>query len=198
MRRLSAWALSARAPGSRALWPRPDFMPAPARAGAVIWLWLVVAIGVLAMLGQQWREQRTEAEALAQQAALLERLATQGRRAPTSAAPSAELMSRAATLSQPLGVDWSERWQEVEQALPPGLQLQGLELGADGGLRIEGLASDMVPVTQLADRLALLAQQKMVGAEVVITRLQQPEGAASGLRFEIVRRPAGTPRAGSS
>ncbi len=76
-----------------------------------------------------------------------------------------------------------------ERALPPGVQLSTLDLDRQA-LRLEGQAAEAEAVTRLVDRLAL---QAAPGEEVVLTRLQRPDGAAEGLRFELVRR-AGGPR----
>lgn len=180
-------------------WPQPDFMPAPARPSPLMWAWLLVAACAMLAAGWRWHELQDQRAVLSEQAALLSRMAQPEQ----AAAPnSAELQRRAAALAARLtpakGEDWASRWLAVEQALPPGLQLQALEMEG-ASLRLEGLAPQADLVMQLVDRLATQAagqQQGLGGAsEVVLTRLQRPEGTAeaaesNALRFEVVRRRA--------
>ncbi len=189
--------------GSR--WPQPDFMPAPVRPGGLIWLWLLVAVVVLAALAVQALALREQAQGLTEQAFLLERLTQQSAAAvkPLAGRAKSDLQRQQVwAVAHQLDADWVGRWTALEQALPPGLQLQALEMDGkkDGQmLRLEGLAPSADPVMQLVDRLALQAREKAgaSGSEVVLTRLQRPEsGDKSGaevpglLRFELVRRRA--------
>lgn len=182
----------------QARWPQPDFMPAPPRTGLLVWLCLLVLGVVLGLQAQQALEQRAAHVDLDEQAVLLERLAAQARpRQSVAEAPAnAEVQRKARAVAQQLDIDWRERWLSLEQALPAGLQLQALEIDGGQGLRIEGLAGEMAPVTQLVDRLALQAREDP-GAQVELTRLQKAEGGEELLRFEIVRRRAGDVRGGS-
>jgi Tfp pilus assembly protein PilN len=184
--------------GSR--WPQPDFMPAPLRPGWLIWLWLLVSVAVLAALAVQ-------ALALREQAFLLKRL-TQQQSAPAGKPLAGQAKSELQrqqvwAVAHQLDADWVGRWTALEQALPPGLQLQALEMDGkkDGQtLRLEGLAPSADPVMQLVDRLALQAREISAthASEVVLTRLQRPEGSDNKagadepglLRFELVRRRA--------
>ncbi len=192
--------------GSR--WPQPDFMPAPVRPGGLIWLWLLVAVVVLAALAVQALALREQAQGLTAQALLLERLMQQQQQSAAASKPLAgqakpELQRQQVwAVAQQLDADWVGRWTALEQALPPGLQLQALEMDGkkDGQtLRLEGLAPSADPVMQLVDRLALQAREISAthASEVVLTRLQRPEGsdkAGAGepglLHFELVRRRA--------
>jgi Tfp pilus assembly protein PilN len=181
---------------SGASWPQPDFMPAAVRPGLLMWAWLLVAGCALLAAGWRWHELQDQRAVLAEQAALLSRMAPPEQ----AAAPnSAELQRRAAALAAqlapPQGEDWASRWLAVEQALPPGLQLQALEMEG-ASLRLEGLAPQADLVMQLVDRLATQAAgHHGAASEVVLTRLQRPEGTAEAaesnlLRFEVVRRRA--------
>jgi Tfp pilus assembly protein PilN len=181
---------------SGASWPQPDFMPAATRPGALIWAWLLLAVCALVAAGWRWHELQDQRAVLAEQAVLLSRMAQPAQ----AAAPnSAELQRRAAALAAqlapPQGEDWASRWLAVEQALPPGLQLQALEMEG-ASMRLEGLAPTAELVMQLVDSLATQAaiHPPSMGAasEVVLTRLQRPEGVAESnlLRFEVVRRRA--------
>lgn len=175
-------------------WPAPDFVPARNRPGLLASLWLLTALAACALGAQQALQQRDEAARLDEQAQLLARITAppQGAR-PAASAAGLAARDRAQALARRLDTDWPALWLEVEQALPPGIQLLGLDLEARQ-LRVEGSASQADTVMQLVDRLA---QQSRSAAgepqEVVLTRLQKPEraeDAAQGLRFEIVRRPA--------
>ena len=187
-------------------WPQPDFMPAPQRPGVVMWLWLGISVAVLGVMLWQVRAQRIEAGSLDDQALVLQRLADRAAKPPAAVQPaglvaaqtaaSGDLLRRAWAVSDQLDVDWRQRWLALEQALPSGLQLQALEIEGQA-LRIEGLAQDMQPVTELVDRLSVQSPD-LSGTEIVMTRLQRPEAAdaAAALRFEIVRRRAGDGRRG--
>jgi Tfp pilus assembly protein PilN len=166
-----------------------------------MWAWLLVAVGVLLALGWHWRALQDQRMVLFDQAALLNQLAAAELRVAGNAPPanSADLQRRAwslqAQLSPKPGDDWASRWLTVEQALPAGLQLQALEMEG-ASLRVEGLAPTADLVMQLVDRLATQAASGIGPShEVVLTRLQRPEGAAeaaesNALRFEVVRRRA--------
>ena len=188
--------------GSR--WPQPDFMPEPVRPGGLIWLWLLVSVAVLAALAVQALALREQAQGLTEQAFLLESLTQQSAAAsklpPGQAKPELQ-RQQVWAVAQQLDADWVGRWTALEQALPPGLQLQALEMEGKTDsqtLRLEGLAPSADPVMQLVDRLALQAREKAgtPGSEVVLTRLQRPEGGDNKagadepglLRFELVRR----------
>jgi len=195
--------------GSRsANWPQPDFMPAAQKPGLWMWAYLLLAALCLGLLLLQQHQLRLQAQQLEEQWLLLDQLSAQSAAARGTAAMRAskdasntvnrtpELQARAwaitAELRPALGQDWGSRWQAVEQALPPGLQLQAMDLQGRT-LRLEGSALEADRVMQLVDRLALQARS-VPGSEVVLTRLQKPEGQAEGLagelRFEVVRRQA--------
>ncbi|MDC8771001.1 PilN domain-containing protein [Roseateles albus] len=190
---------------SATTWPQPDFMPAPQRPGVLMWGWLLISAAVLLALAWRWQDLQGQRGVLAEQAALLNKLAAVESRMASGVAPAnaAELQRRAwglyAQLQPKAGEDWASRWLALEQALPAGLQLQALEMvGAE--MRLEGLAPSADLVMQLVDSLALqVANQQAAAAEarqeVVLTRLQRPEGVAeaeagNALRFEVVRRRA--------
>ncbi len=168
--------------------PGPDFIPPPARGRALAWAWAATAAAACALVAAQALGQREEAQRLADQAGVLARMAAPP---PGVTAPAAQRAKVWAAARQ-LDLDWSGRWAELEQALPPDVQLAALDMDGSG-LRVEGQAPAADAVTQLVDRLALRA---VAGEEVVLTRLQAPEATtgASLLRFELVRRKAGGPR----
>ncbi|MEJ6005726.1 hypothetical protein WG899_09220 [Paucibacter sp. AS339] len=196
--------------GRSVAWPQPDFMPAARRPSAWMWLWLLMAALLLAQQCWQGQVLREQAQLLDEQWLLLDKLNAAGAgraaqpgkpAAESSASKTPELQRRAWALTAELrprpGADWASRWLAVEQALPPGLQLQAMEMDAQA-LRLEGLSPQADLVMQLVDRLALQARESG-GGEVVLTRLQKPEGlaegagidaASAGLRFELVRRRA--------
>ena len=163
----------------------PDFIAQPSRMRPLIWAWAATAAAACVLIALQAQGQREEAQRLAEQASLLDRIAR-----PAAAArakpPNPAARTRAWAVARQLDTPWSALWSDVERALPPGLQLAGLDLDRQA-LRLEGQASEADAVTRLADRLAMNAAP---GDEVVLTRLQRPEppADASGLRFEIVRR----------
>lgn len=168
--------------------PGPDFIAQPSPTRPLMWAWAATAAGACALVAVQALGQRDEARRLAEQAALLDRIA---RPAATAAAapPGPAARSRAWAVAAQLDTDWAALWTAVERALPPGVQLTGLELNRQA-LRLEGQAAEAEAVTRLVDRLAL---QAAPGDEVVLTRLQRPDGAAdAALRFELVRRAGGT------
>jgi hypothetical protein len=189
-------------------------MPAQQRPGVLMWVWLLIAVAVLLAIAWRWQDLQSQRAVLAEQAGLLNKLAglesRDGGGGTGSAAPvsAADQQRRAwglhAQLSPMQGEDWASRWLAVEQALPAGLQLQALEMEG-ASLRLEGLAPTADLVMQLVDGLAMQTARQPGTAtatvvnprqEVVLTRLQRPEGAAeaadagNALRFEVVRRPA--------
>lgn len=172
------------APGTRR---GPDFITPPSRLRPLLWAWVATAAAACVLLALQARGQHEEAQRLAEQSALIDRLARPALVArPTD--PAAR--SRAWAVARQLGTDWGALWADVERALPPGLQLTGLDLDRQG-LRLEGQAGDADAVTRLVDRLTL---QAAPGEEVVLTRLQRPDTAGEGaLRFELVRRQGAAP-----
>lgn len=190
-RRVDARALLAEAQGQ----PGPDFIAPPSPARPLMWAWAATAAAACALVAVQALGQRDEAGRLAEQAALLDRITRQHTAAPAAAAPpNPAARSRAWAVAGQLDTDWPALWTAVERALPPGVQLTGLDLDRQA-LRLEGQTAEADAVTRLADRLAL---QAAPGDEVVLTRLQRPDGspggaADAGLRFELVRR-AGSAR----
>lgn len=162
----------------------PDFITPPSRTRPLVWAWAGAAAAACALVAVQAQGQQDEARRLAEQAAVLDRLAgpaTAARAKPADPAARA----RAWTVARQLETDWAALWTDVEHALPPGVQLGALDLDRQA-LRLEGQASDPDAVTRLVDRLALGAA---AGDEVVLTRLQRPDtGDAAQLRFELVRR----------
>lgn len=176
--------------------PGPDFIARPPRARALAWGWAAAAAAACALVAVQAWDQHGEAQRLAEQATLLDRLARAAAPARPASAPAPAARSRAWAAARQLDLDWPARWTELERALPPDLQLAAMDLDARS-LRLEGLAPAADAVTQLVDRLAL---QAAPGEEVVLTRLQQPDAAApaaagtAGLRFELVRRSGGSLR----
>lgn len=162
----------------------PDFVAQPARARPLVWAWAATAAAACALVAVQAQGQHEEAQRLQEQAAVLDRIAR-----PAVAAkarpPNAAARSRAWAVSRQLDTDWLALWSDVERALPTGLQLAALDLDRQA-LRLEGQAGEPDAVTRLVDRLAMQAPP---GDEVVLTRLQRPEGSGeAGLRFELVRR----------
>ncbi|MCV2349678.1 PilN domain-containing protein [Paucibacter sp. Y2R2-4] len=201
-------------PSRTTSWPQPDFMPGAQKPSLWMWAYLLLASLCLGLLLLQQYQLRVQAQQLEEQWLLLDQLSAQSGAARGTAATrgavdasssvnrTPELQARAwviaAELRPELGKDWGSRWQALEQALPPGLQLQAMDLQG-GSLRLEGSALEAERVMQLVDRLALQARS-VPGSEVVLTRLQKPEGPldgmagggaeAAGLRFEVVRRQA--------
>lgn len=168
--------------------PGPDFIAQPSPTRPLMWAWAATAAAACALVAVQALGQRDEARRLAEQAALLDRIARPAATAAT-APPGPAARSRAWAVATQLDTDWAALWTAVERALPPGVQLTGLELDRQA-LRLEGQAAEAEAVTRLVDRLAL---QAAPGDEVVLTRLQRPDGAAdAALRFELVRRAGGT------
>lgn len=168
----------------------PDFIAQPSRMRPLVWAWAAAAAAACALVAAQAQGQREEGWRLAEQAAVLDRMA---RPAPVRAAtPNPAARGRTWAAARQLDTDWTARWTELEGALPPGLQLAALDLD-DKTLRLEGQAAAADAVTQLVDRLAM---QAAPGEEVVLTRLQRPDapGDSALLRFELVRRVAGGPR----
>ena len=163
----------------------PDFIAQASRARPLMWGWAATAAAACVLVALQAQGQREEAQRLAEQAVVLERIARPAivtkARAPNPAA-----RSRAWAAARQLGTDWAALWSDVERALPPGLQLAAMDLDRQS-LRLEGQAGEADAVTRLVDRLAMHAAP---GEEVVLTRLQRPEplADAGGLRFEVVRR----------
>ncbi|WP_457356096.1 PilN domain-containing protein [Roseateles sp. P5_D6] len=172
--------------------PGPDFIAQPSRARPLLWAWAATAAAACALVAVQAQGQREEAQRLAEQSAVLDRLA---RPAPAAkpAPPNPAARGRAWAAARQLDTDWPARWTELERALPPGLQLAALDLDAKT-LRLEGQSPAAEAVTQLVDRLAM---QAAPGEEVVLTRLQRPDAPtatpadAGPLRFELVRRSGG-------
>ncbi|WP_310389762.1 PilN domain-containing protein [Roseateles sp.] len=167
---------------------------------------MLFSAGALLALGWRWHDLQGQRAVLAEQAVLLNQVAAADARGagPEPLAKAADLQRRAWALQAQLkpkqGEDWASRWLAVEQALPPGLQLQALEMEG-ASLRLEGLAAQADAVMQLVDRLATQASSVAAGPaqEVVLTRLQRPEGStkaneaneaseSNALRFEVVRR----------
>ncbi|WP_457423978.1 hypothetical protein [Roseateles sp. P5_E7] len=170
------------APGGEA---EPDFIAQPSRARSLIWVWAATAAAACVLVALQARSQHEEAQRLAEQAAVLDRIARPA--AVTKARPpNPAARGRAWAAARQLDTDWSALWSDVERALPPGLQLAAMDLDRQA-LRLEGDAGDADAVTRLVDRLAMHAAP---GEEVVLTRLQRPEPPADAgrLRFEVVRR----------
>ncbi|MBI3347305.1 MAG: PilN domain-containing protein [Burkholderiales bacterium] len=164
--------------------PGPDFIPQPSRMRPLMWAWAATAAAACALVAVQAQGQHEEGLRLAEQAAVLDRIARPAPTTPTKA-PNPAARARAWAVSQQLGTDWAALWTDVERALPPGLQLAALDLDHQA-LRLEGQAGDPDAVTRLVDRLTL---QATPGEEVVLTRLQRPDAAGdAGLRFEVVRR----------
>ena len=169
----------------------PDFIAQPSRMRPLVWAWAAAAAAACVLVALQAQAQHEEAQRLAEQAAVLDRMA---RPAPAAkaTAPSAGARSRTWAAARQLDTDWAARWTGLERALPPGLQLAALDL--DGKtLRLEGQSAEADAVTRLVDRLAMQAEP---GEEVVLTRLQRPDSPneAAQLRFELVRRSAGAAR----
>ena len=168
----------------------PDFIAQPSRMRPLVWAWAAAAAAACVLVAVQAQGQREEAQRLAEQATVLDRMA---RPAPArTVAPNPAARVRTWMAARQLDTDWAARWTELERALPPGLQLAALDL--DGKtLRLEGQANTADAVTQLVDRLAM---QAAAGDEVVLTRLQRPDAPGDGtlLRFELVRRAAGGQR----
>ncbi|CAM4127767.1 PilN domain-containing protein [Roseateles saccharophilus] len=168
----------------------PDFIAQPSRMRPLAWAWAAAAAAACVLVVLQAQGQREEAQRLAEQSAVLDRLAR-----PAAAAkpkpPNPAARARAWAVSNQLGTDWAALWADVERALPPGLQLAALDLDRQS-LRLEGQAADADAVTRLVDRLTL---QAAPGDEVVLTRLQKPDTVADetggALRFELVRRAGG-------
>lgn len=167
----------------------PDFIAQPSRMRPLMWAWAATAAAACALVAVQALGQREEAQRLAEQSAVLDRIARPAAATTKAKPPNPAARSRAWAVSRQLGADWAALWTDVERALPPGLQLAALDLDRQA-LRLEGQAGDADAVTRLVDRLAL---QAAPGEEVVLTRLQKPDslgtpGDAGGLRFELVRR----------
>jgi hypothetical protein len=172
--------------------PGPDFIAPRHRSPPLVWAWATSAAAACALVAVQAVGQQGEAGRLAEQGAVLDRLArAQPAPAVRRATPSPAAQGRAAAIARQLDTDWGARWADLERALPAGLQLRALDLDGSS-LRLEGQADEADVITRLVDRLAL---QAAPGDEVVLTRLQRPESAAdgTGLRFELVRR-AGSAR----
>lgn len=170
----------------------PDFIPQPPAGRALIWAWGAAAAAACALIGIQAQGQHEEAQRLAEQAAVVDRLARPAAISTVKAKaanPASRL--RALTVARQLDNDWATLWTDVERALPPGVQMLAIDLDRQT-LRLEGLATDADAVTRLVDRLAMQAGPE---EEVVLTRLQKPETGVdlNSLRFELVRR-AGGPR----
>lgn len=165
--------------------PGPDFIAQPTRMRPLLWAWAATAAAACVLVAVQAQGQRDEAQRLAEQAAVLDRLARPAAVTRTPA-PNPAARSRAVAAARQLDTDWAARWTALERALPPDLQLTALDLDSKT-LRLEGQASAADAVTQLVDRLAL---QSAPGEEVVLTRLQRPDAAADAgqLRFELIRR----------
>lgn len=165
----------------------PDFIPRPSRMKPLVWAWAAAAAAACVLVALQAQGQREEAQRLAEQAAVLDRMA---RPAAVASAKPANPASRARAwvAARQLDTDWAALWTDVERALPPGIQLAALDLDRQA-LRLEGQATDAEAVTRLVDRLTMQAGP---GQEVVLTRLQKPEPPGDGaLRFEIARRSGG-------
>lgn len=188
----AAWLTTTQRGAARSQLPAPDFARATRRPGLLPALWLLAAVAACALAAQQALQQRDEAARLTEQAQVLARMAGPARTAPNTTPPASNAArGRATAFAQRLRTDWPALWLAVERALPPGVQLQALELDARQ-LRLEGHAAQADSVMQLVDRLALQPGSSDDGPrEVVLTRLGKPDRAdeqSLGLRFEIVRR----------
>jgi hypothetical protein len=166
----------------------PDFVPRPSALRPLMWAWAGTAAAACVLVAMQALAQRDEAERLAEQARVLQKLDRPRPPARTGAADTAQ-RARAWAAARQLQTDWASRWTVLERALPPDLQLTALDIDARA-LRLEGTAAAADAVTQLVDRLALQADP---AEEVVLTRLQSQDSSRD-LRFEVVRRSAGAPR----
>nr|WP_255719668.1 PilN domain-containing protein [Pelomonas sp. P8] len=167
----------------------PDFIKRPSRVRTLVWAWTATAAAACGLVAWQVQGQQQEAQRLAEQAAVLDRLARPAAARPAAANTAATTAARARTgaAARQLDTDWAALWTDVERALPPSLQLTALDLERQS-LRLEGQAGDTEAVTRLVDRLAM---QAGAGEEVVLTRLQKqdtPADAGGSLRFELVRR----------
>lgn len=175
-------------PGTRG---GPDFIDQPSRIRPLIWAWAGAAATACVLVALQAQGQREEAQRLAEQSGVLDRLTRPAVAAKTKP-PNPAARNRAWAVSRQLGTDWAALWTDVERALPPGLQIGALDLDRQA-LRLEGQAADADAVTRLVDRLTL---QAAPGEEVVLTRLQKPDSlddaGGGALRFELVRRAGGT------
>lgn len=171
--------------------PGPDFIAHPSPARRLMWAWAATAAAACALLAAQALEQHDEGQRLAEQATVLARIDRAAARATSpQPAPNLAARQRAWAVADQLNTDWPALWSTVERALPPGVQLNALDLGRQV-LRLEGQAAEAEAVTRLVDRLTLAAQP---GQEVMLNRLQLADGPAdSGLRFELSRRAGGTP-----
>jgi hypothetical protein len=168
----------------------PDFIAQPSRIRPLIWAWAATAAAACVLVVTQAQGQHEEAQRLAEQSSVLDRLARPAT-ANKPKPPNPAARNRAWVVSRQLGTDWAALWTDVERALPPSLQLSALDLDGQA-LRLEGQAADADAVTRLVDRLTL---QAAPGEEVVLTRLQKPDtpdDASGSLRFELVRRAGGT------
>lgn len=170
--------------------PGPDFIAQPSRLRPLMWAWAATAAAACVLVVMQAQGQREEAQRLAEQAAVLDRIARPAAAARAKPADPAK-RTQAWAVARQLDTDWAALWTDVERAIPPGLQLAALDLDRQG-LRAEGQAGDADTVTRFVDRLALQAGPR---DEVVLTRLQRPDASEGELlRFELVRRAAGAAR----
>lgn len=165
----------------------PDFIPQPSALRPLVWTWAAAAAAACLLVGMQAQGLAEEASRLSEQADVLRKLERPVPAKTTTVALGPAARARAWAAARQLGTDWAGRWTDLERALPPDLQLAGLDLDARA-LRLEGQSPAAEAVTQLVDRLALQAGPT---EEVVLTRLQRGEGGGD-LRFEIVRRTPAT------
>lgn len=175
-------------------WPRPEFLPLPARPPALAWAW--AATGALVLVA-------TLAEGFAMQRGIDEQsvrlsMATQrnAKAAPprvaapvagNNAAAEAQAVRAAQRVARDLAHPWGQILASVESETPAGLQWLLFDHDVDSpNLRLEGLAPDVSTALGLVD--ALSARQGW--SDVVVTRLlaagaREPAGNPTRWRFEI-------------
>ncbi len=175
----------------------PDFLRPMARPGALAWAWCATGLLVLAVAATDaataWagREQALQAVQALQKA----RTALAGQAAPkartTNSAQTVQTQKpRAATDARAaqrwllqLAHPWPQAWAASESASEPGMAWLTLEHSVQGGLRLEGLATDEGPAQQAARRLRDVADP--VGPRWQGVALVRTERVPGGQRFEI-------------
>ena len=176
---------------ARPAWPRPEFLAAPQRRPALVWLWTGAALLVCAFAASDWLAARDELASQRERLARTLRHSNPSAPRPRAAAANgqaeADAIRAARAVMARIAHPWDRILANVEAETPSGVQWLQLDHDADdAGLRLEGAAPDVSDVMQFIDGLS----DRPGWTDVVLGRLHVADGPDTGAtaarwRFEL-------------